>query len=159
MSVGGLRNARVPWGLRAAGRASGSDGALSQTPISNNLATKSKNLAATDNIYCPRRSIPTSSMRTQGRRPVHRECCALRNAKIDTVGLPGAGDRVDALVLQLLDARKRMGLEQSTVAHAACVSPEALSLWESGDRVPSLEKFQGWANALGFELTLVRRPS
>jgi UDP-N-acetylglucosamine 1-carboxyvinyltransferase len=60
-------------------------------------------------------------------------------------------------VAQLAWTRQHRGLTQAQVADTLGVSQMAVSRWEHGHRRPTFHDVARWANALGYEVALLRR--
>ncbi len=70
-------------------------------------------------------------------------------AKISVIYDPTKTAKVDSLSVRLEMARKESGLSQSALARKLGHVPSLVSLWESGDRLPPLERIPEIAQALG----------
>lgn len=65
---------------------------------------------------------------------------------------------VRPIIAQLAAARVAAGLTQVDLAKLLHVSRNAVTSWETGARVPPLQRIEEWAAAVGEDLVLVRRP-
>jgi transcriptional regulator with XRE-family HTH domain len=59
----------------------------------------------------------------------------------------------------LTAARAERGRKGASLANQIGVSLNSIGHWESGGVVPNARNFVAWADALGYDVTLVRRDS
>jgi transcriptional regulator with XRE-family HTH domain len=64
---------------------------------------------------------------------------------------------MDPIVQTLREARRRSGLSQEQVAELVGTSQSAVSELETGVIGPRLSTARRWADALGYDLALVKR--
>jgi hypothetical protein len=57
----------------------------------------------------------------------------------------------------LTAARKEQTRKGVSIAHQIRASSNAVGTWESGGVTPNARMFVAWADALGYDVTLVRR--
>lgn len=65
----------------------------------------------------------------------------------------------DPLVATLRTIRRATGTTQAALAHTAGVDRTSLTGWETGRFQPPLPRLRAWAQALGYDLVLSRRPA
>ena len=65
--------------------------------------------------------------------------------------------RAHPLIAVLREERRTQGISQSRLALRIGVHNAQVCQWEKGERRPMLDNFVAFANALGFELELVRK--
>lgn len=72
----------------------------------------------------------------------------------------GLAETIQGLLQELDTNRERQGLSSWQLSHDAGIQPTSWAKWLSGEVVPRLDGFLRVAQALGFELRLVKaRPS
>lgn len=62
------------------------------------------------------------------------------------------------IITQLKTERQKLKLSQIALAELVGIDYKAISLWERGQRRMYTDTFIAWANALGYELSLVKIP-
>lgn len=61
--------------------------------------------------------------------------------------------RTDELARRIATLRRQKGLTQNALAESMCVTPQAVSKWETGRAFPDLSRVDELAAVLGVEVT------
>lgn len=69
-----------------------------------------------------------------------------------------ATSSADALIAMLVRIRKSRGISQAALASMLDVTQPTVSLWENGNRNPTLATVQRYARAIGVRVTLDVEP-
>lgn len=68
-----------------------------------------------------------------------------------------SGRLTNVLVDRLRNVRVSREIKLETLAATSGYGKTTVTEWESGKHIPSVSALTDWANALGYDLTLVRR--
>ena len=61
------------------------------------------------------------------------------------------------LVLQLVELRKAKNITQQKLSVCSGLNKNAITIWENGIAYPNLMTFEACANALGYEVRLIKK--